>query len=177
MIINENGEIARFCFTKGNVLDVNELKMAERLSGMLVGDKGYISQELEKHLEKTLLEKRNITETVFSQLKNWGVVNTKIRSYCGWILNALSCLASYVIQPFKPHLRFSKNLLIRNSGYLHFSISCPSNCFSRYILYWHDVQSLKNSLFDKTYQNCLCSQELLWYNMKYIIFFFSIFCV
>ena len=112
MIINENGEIARFCFTKGNVLDVNELKMAERLSGMLVGDKGYISQE--KHLEKTLLEKRNITETVFSQLKNWGVVNTKIRSYCGWILNALSCLAIYVIQPFKPHLRFSKNLLIRN---------------------------------------------------------------
>ena len=137
MIINENGEIARFCITKGNVLDVNELKMAERLSGILVGDKGYISQEWEKplveqglklitkrkknmkpvkvnDLKKTLLEKRNIIETVFSQLKNWGVVNTTIRSYCGWILNALFCLERYVIQPFKPHIRFSKNLLIRN---------------------------------------------------------------
>ena len=40
---------AMFCFTKANGLEVNELKMVERLSGMLVGDKGYVSQEWEKH--------------------------------------------------------------------------------------------------------------------------------
>ena len=137
MIINEKGEIARFCFTKGNVSDVNELKMAEGLNGILVGDKGYISQEWEKYLEeyglklitkrkknmkpiklndleKALLGRRNIIETVFSQFKNWGLVNTKIRSYCGWILNTLSTLATYVIQPFKPHVRLAKNLLIHN---------------------------------------------------------------
>ena len=137
IIINEKGDLVKFVFTKGNVSDVTELKMAEGLTGLLVGDKGYISQYWTQYLEKqglklvtksrknmkpikltnkekAFLGKRNIVETVFSQLKNWGLVNTKIRSYFGWILNALSTLATYVIRPFKPYVRISKNLLIRN---------------------------------------------------------------
>ena len=35
--------------------------------------------------EEALLRKRNIIETVFSRLKNWDLVYTKIRSYCGCI--------------------------------------------------------------------------------------------
>ena len=137
LIINEKSELVKFAFSKGNVSDVSALKMAEGLRGILVGDRGYISQQWREYLEnrglklvtkkrknmtkqvltsteEALLGKRNIIETVFSRIKNWGLVYTKIRSYCGWILNAMSTLATFVIQYPKPPILQSKILLIRN---------------------------------------------------------------
>ena len=137
LIINEKSELVKFAFTKGNVADVHAIKMAEELHGTLVGDRGYISQQWSEYLEKrglklvttirknmtkpmltsteeALLRKRNIIETVFSRLKNWGLVYTKIRSYCGWILNALSTLATLVIHYPKPPITSPKIFLIRN---------------------------------------------------------------
>ncbi|CAL7963576.1 hypothetical protein MIDIC_70010 [Alphaproteobacteria bacterium] len=92
LIINEKGEIQSLQLTAGNVDDREPvLYLAKRLTGLLLGDKGYIKQELfhesyEKGVklitgikkgminklmllfEKILLRKRSIIETGFSVL-------------------------------------------------------------------------------------------------------------
>lgn len=137
VIINNNGELVKFKVTRENVSDIKGLEMAENLEGLLVGDKGYISQQWEKHLakhnlklitktrknmklkirtprERFFLSHRSIIETVFSQMKARGLQNTKLRSIGGWILNLLSTLSAFVIQPLKPPIHIPKNSLIRN---------------------------------------------------------------
>ena len=122
---------------RGNTSDIKGLEMTKNLEGLLVGDKGYISQEWEKYLEKQnlklitktrknmkpkprtyrekfLLSRRSIIETAFSQMKPWGLQNTKLRSFSGWILNLLSSISAFVIQPLKPSVHIPKNFLIRN---------------------------------------------------------------
>ena len=111
--------------------------MAENLEGILVGDKGYISEKWEKYLEscnvklvtktrknmkpkiysekeKFFLKKRPLIETIFGKLKNWGLQNTKIRSINGWILNILSTLATFVSQRFKLPVSAKNYALIRS---------------------------------------------------------------
>lgn len=137
VIINNDGELVKFKVTRGNTSDIKGLEMTKNLEGLLVGDKGYISQEWEKYLEKQnlklitktrknmkpkprtyrekfFLSRRSIIETAFSQMKAWELQNTKLRSFYGWILNLLSSLSAFVIQPFKPSAHILKNLLIRN---------------------------------------------------------------
>ena len=127
----------KFKVTRGNVSDIKGLEMAENLEGLLFGDKGYISQQWEKYLAKHnlklitktrknmklkirtprkrfFLSHRSIIETVFSQMKARGLQNTKLRSIGGWILNLLSTISAFVIQPLKPPIHIPKNSLIQN---------------------------------------------------------------
>lgn len=94
LIINDRGEILSFALTPGNTDDRKPVpEMAESLIGKLFGDKGYISQALFEQLQATglalitrrrknmkngliklidkiLLRKRAIIESVNDQLKN-----------------------------------------------------------------------------------------------------------
>ena len=125
LIVNNRGELVKFRVTQGNVSDVQGLEMAENLQGLLVGDMGYISEKWECYLKKRnlklitktrknmkpklyspkeayFLKKRSLIETIFGQLKNYGLQNTGIRSVWGWILNVLSTLVTFVSKPSKP---------------------------------------------------------------------------
>jgi len=95
LVINDRGEILRFCITPGNVDDRKPVPgLAKQLFGKLFGDKGYISQALAKSLQemfdvqlitklrknmknqlmtmtdRILLRRRVIIETIIDQLKN-----------------------------------------------------------------------------------------------------------
>jgi len=94
LVINDKGEILAFQLTPGNVADVNMLEtLSSGLWGKLFGDKGYISskvaeklftqgvqvitglrakmkQKLISLMDKILLRKRSLIETVNDQLKN-----------------------------------------------------------------------------------------------------------
>jgi len=95
LVINDRGEILRFCITPGNVDDRKPVPgLAKQLFGKLFGDKGYISQALTKSLQemfdvqlitklrknmknqlmtmtdRILLRRRVIIETIIDQLKN-----------------------------------------------------------------------------------------------------------
>ena len=94
LVINEKGEIQGAKLTPGNVDDrVPVPELTKKLIGLLIGDKGYVKQELFEELykrdlklvtglkkniknkliswqEKILLHKRSIIKTVFDYLKN-----------------------------------------------------------------------------------------------------------
>jgi hypothetical protein len=121
LVVNEKGELLNFCVTAGNVSDKKPVaKMVKNLSGKLFGDRGYISQALFSQLfgqglqlittirknmknkfmpliDKILLRKRFIIETINDQLKNISqiehsrhrsVKNFMVNLFIGW----LSCL-------------------------------------------------------------------------------------
>ena len=127
LIINECGELLSVHFSKANVDDRTPvLKMAKNIMGKLFGDKGYISaglseQLLEKGLQlitnvkknmknklmpimdKILLRKRSIIETVNDQLKNISnIEHPRHRSSANFAINLLCALISYAIKPKKP---------------------------------------------------------------------------
>ena len=129
LIINEKGEILSFLITQGNVSDVSVLeKLSVGIMGKLFGDKGYISSEvaaklLEKGtalfttlrsnmkqkllstMDRILLRKRVLIETVNDQLKNISQIeHSKHRSPTNFLVNVLGGLAAYVLRPCKPSL-------------------------------------------------------------------------
>jgi Transposase DDE domain len=94
LVVNDQGELLAFCLTPGTVNDRHPVpKLAKRLVGKLVGDKGYLSQPLAQQLlvtqglhlitklrkkmrnrlldwsDKLLLRKRAITRTITDQPK------------------------------------------------------------------------------------------------------------
>ena len=103
-------------------------EMAKGLFGKLFGDKGYISEALQaklaeqglhlmtkkrknmkpEHLEqfdRVLLRKRAVVESVIDQLKNVNQVeHSRHRSPINFIVNLLSALAAYALQPKKPSI-------------------------------------------------------------------------
>lgn len=132
LIINDKGEIIAFQLTPGNVADVTMLDTLTRgLWGKLFGDKGYISakqaeklflqglqlitgirakmkQKLMPLVDKILLRKRSVIETVNDQLKNISQIeHTRHRSPANFLINLLSGLAAYMHQPKKPSLKIS----------------------------------------------------------------------
>jgi len=132
LIINDKGEIIAFQVTPGNVADVTMLEsLTKGLWGKLFGDKGYISakqseslflkgvqlitglrakmkQKLIPLMDKILLRKRSIIETVNDQLKNISQIeHTRHRSPINFLINLLSGLVAYMHQPKKPSLKFS----------------------------------------------------------------------
>jgi hypothetical protein len=132
LVINERGELLGVVLTPGNVDDRQPLgTLARRLTGKLFGDKGYISAEwfrrlweqgvqlittiranmtnrLMPLLDKILLRKRSLIETVNDQLKNIAQVeHTRHRSPTNFVVNLLAGLISYTHQPKKPTLRVS----------------------------------------------------------------------
>jgi hypothetical protein len=130
LIINEKGEIIAFQLTPGNIADVTMLEtLSSGLWGKLFGDKGYISakqaeklfsqgvqlitglrakmkQKLMPLMDKILLRKRSLIETVNDQLKNISQIeHTRHRSPANFLINLLSGLVAYMHQPKKPSLR------------------------------------------------------------------------
>jgi len=120
LIVNDQGELITFFLTPGNVDDRKPVPhMAKKLWGKLFGDKGYISQPLFDQLfeqgvqlitpirknmknrlvpliDKILLRKRAIIETINDQLKNISqVAHTRHRSVDNFLVNlvaGLNCL-------------------------------------------------------------------------------------
>ena len=130
VVINECGELLAVTLTPGNVDDRKPVPLlARRLAGKLFGDKGYISAELFHSLwkqgihlitsvrrnmknslmplmDKILLRKRSLIETVNDQLKNIAQVeHTRHRSALNFAVNLMAGLISYARQPKKPTLR------------------------------------------------------------------------
>jgi hypothetical protein len=132
LVINDQGELLAVKLTPGNTDDrvpVDDLTTI--LQGALFGDKGYISSPLADRLrarglklvthiranmknklmplmDKILLRKRALIETVNDQLKNIAQINhSRHRSPVSFCLNLLGALIAYTFQPKKPSLKFN----------------------------------------------------------------------
>jgi hypothetical protein len=135
IIINDIGELLAVKLTPGNVDDRKPVpELAAGLTGKLFGDKGYISKKLFNELwdngcqlitsirdkmknklmpiiDKILLRKRSIIETVNDQLKNISQIeHSRHRSPTNAFVNITAALIAYTFQPKKPKLKFDVNL-------------------------------------------------------------------
>jgi hypothetical protein len=130
LVVNDQGELLGCYLTAGNVDDRKPVPhLARKLFGKLIGDKGYISQELTtqlldtlgvhlvtflrsnmkgrlvSHNDVVLLRKRAIIETINDQLKNISQIeHSRHRSPVNFIVNLFAGLIAYCRQPKKPSL-------------------------------------------------------------------------
>jgi hypothetical protein len=131
LVINDRGELLNVQLTPGNVDDRKPVpKLVRKLFGKIFGDKGYISQPLydlllqtfgiqlitkrksnSKNLfpmslmDRILLRKRAIVESVIDQLKNISQIeHSRHRSVSSFLVNLLCGLIAYSRQPKKPSL-------------------------------------------------------------------------
>jgi hypothetical protein len=129
LVINDSGELLGVMITAGNVDDRKPVPaMTKKLFGKLFGDRGYISQKLFEELyerglqlitklkknmknklmpmiDKLLLRKRALIETVNDQLKNiCQIEHTRHRSKINFVVNVLAALIAYTYQEKKPSL-------------------------------------------------------------------------
>jgi hypothetical protein len=129
LIINDEGELLACQITAGNVDDRRPVPdMTKGLYGKLFGDRGYISQKLFDQLyerglqlvtkikrkmknrlmavlDKILLRKRAIIETVNDQLKNISQIeHTRHRSVPNAMVNVLAGIIAYTYQEKLPSL-------------------------------------------------------------------------
>ena len=134
LIVNEYGEVLAFTLTPGNVDDRKPVpQLAKGLFGKLFGDKGYLSQALFEQLwqqnlqlitalkakmknrllplmDKLLLRKRYIIETINDQLKNVSQIeHSRHRSPINFVVNLLAGLIAYTWQPKKPAINWSSH--------------------------------------------------------------------
>lgn len=132
IIVNDCGELLAVKLTAANVDDREPVPdMTQNIFGKLFGDKGYISQKLfdllftrglqlvtkiKKNMknklmplmDKILLRKRSIIETINDQLKNISQIeHTRHRSVAGFMLNLLGGLIAYTYQDKKPSLHIN----------------------------------------------------------------------
>ena len=140
IVINDKGELMAFKVTPGTTDDrvpVDEL--TQTLKGKLFGDRGYISQKLFDQLyqrglqlitrikknmknklmpmiDKLLLRKRAIVESVNDQLKNISQIeHSRHRSVSNFMVNLVGGLAAYALQPKKPSLHLQPALLLMSN--------------------------------------------------------------
>lgn len=136
LVVNDRGELLAFYLTPGNVDDRQPVPhLARRLFGKLFGDRGYISQPLVDQLlqqdlqlvtrlrknmknrvmllmDKLLLRKRALIETVVDQLKNISqIAHTRHRSVNNFLVNLVAGLIAYTHQPKKPSLNLRDDSL------------------------------------------------------------------
>ena len=122
LIVNDRGELIDFVLTPGNVKPVPRL--ARRLFGKLFGDKGYLSKALRDELwrmfkvqlitgiranmkntllpllDKLLLRRRVIVETIVDQLKNISQIeHSRHHSPVNFVVNVLCGLIAYCRKP------------------------------------------------------------------------------
>ena len=141
LIISEKGDLLKAQLTPGNVDDRKPLRqMTSHLTGLLFGDKGYISQELFDDLygrglklvtglkakmknkllplrEKILLRKRSIIETVNSVLKkDFQISHTRHRSFINAFIHIFSTLTAYALKSNKPAIKLT-NLMYKFMDY------------------------------------------------------------
>jgi hypothetical protein len=136
LVVNDQGELLAFYLTPGNVDDRKPVpKLAAKLFGKLFGDKGYLSQPLADQLleqdvqlitgirknmqnrlmllmDKLLLRKRALIETINDQLKNISqIAHTRHRSVDNFLVNVIAGLIAYTHQPKKPSLNWHNKAL------------------------------------------------------------------
>lgn len=129
IIVNDVGELISWKLTQGHVDDRAPVRsMTKKLKGKLFADKGYISQPLFKDLfkkgvhlvttirsnmrnrlmplmDRLLLRKRFIIETINDQLKNIAQIeHSRHRSPVNFMLNLLAALSAYQLKPKKPKI-------------------------------------------------------------------------
>ena len=129
LIVNDQGELLSFQLTAANVDDRKPVSdLTQSIFGKLFGDKGYISKDLFEELynkglklitryrkkmnnrlvpliERILLRKRAVIESVNDQLKNiCQVQHTRHRSVANFMVNLLGGLIAYTYHPIKPSL-------------------------------------------------------------------------
>ena len=134
LIVNERGELLSVKLTAGNVDDRKPLPdMCQSIIGKIFGDKGYISQSLHDKLlehnlelitsirknmksrlrtliDKLLLRKRSVIETINDQLKNISQIDhSRHRSPINFAVNLLAGLIAYCQQPKKPSIKVDYN--------------------------------------------------------------------
>jgi hypothetical protein len=134
LVINDKGEILNFWITPGNINDRKPVaKMVKNILGKLFGDRGYISAELVNLLmrqglqlittvrknmknkfmaliDKILLRKRFIIETINDQLKNISQIeHSRHRNVLNFMTNLIAGLIAYTHQPKKPAIKFNGN--------------------------------------------------------------------
>ncbi len=131
LVVNEYGQVIDFQITQANVDDRTPLKgnLLKRIWGKLYGDKGYVSKQLTEvlfdngiHLvtgirknmknslmpliDKIMLRKRSIIETINDQLKNICMIeHSRHRSFHNFINNLLAGLIAYSFLPKKPTIK------------------------------------------------------------------------
>lgn len=130
--VSEQGELLSWFITPGNTDDRRPVpKLARTLWGKLFGDKGYVSNPLKLFLselniefitkakrnmkeqeisaiDKILLRKRAIIETVFDQLKNISQIeHTRHRSFWNFLVNIIAGLTAYCLREKKPMLNYN----------------------------------------------------------------------
>lgn len=130
--VSGRGELLSWFITQGNVDDRRPVPgLARNLWGKLFGDKGYISAPLKSVLQdqgvqlltkvkrnmkpqeisavdKILLRKRSIIETVFDQLKNISQIeHTRHHSFWNFPVNIIAGLAAYSWREKKPNLNYN----------------------------------------------------------------------
>ena len=139
LIVNHQGDLVSVMLTAGNVDDRN-LSLMQRLTqhvvGKLFGDRGYISGKLFKALfqrglqlvtrikknmvnklmpimDRVLLEKRAVVESIIDQLKNLcQIEHTRHRSPVHCLGNLFSGLLAYICSPKKPSLTADSHALL-----------------------------------------------------------------
>jgi hypothetical protein len=129
LVINDEGELLGVKITAGNVDDRDPVpELARALFGKLFGDRGYISQELFEQLweqgvqlitklrknmknkllpllDKLLLRKRSIIETVNDQLKNISQIeHSRHCSPFNFFVKLMAGLVAYTFREKKPSL-------------------------------------------------------------------------
>ena len=134
LVVNDRGELLAFHITPANVDDRKPVpEMVKGLSGKLFGDKGYISKALFEALfeqglqlitrlrknmknalmpmiDKILLRKRSLIETINDQLKNISQIeHSRHRSVTNFMVNLVAGLIAYTHQPRKPSLDIQYN--------------------------------------------------------------------
>jgi hypothetical protein len=147
--ITETGELCGANLSKGNVDDRNQDVLDEVLknvSGKLYADKGYISKKLFEHLfeqgitlvtsikknmknrlmplvDKLLLRKRSLIETVNDQLKNMcDIEHTRHRNPINFMVNMVAGLIRYTYFQKKPSIHFTQ----KDRDLLHLAIAYSS---------------------------------------------------
>lgn len=141
LVITDQGGLVHFVLTQGNVSDNSRIivdKLTKNLYGKLFGDKGYLSTKLRDWLrergiilitkikrnmknclipliDKLLLRKRALIETVNDQLKNiYHIDHTRHRSRYNFVTNIMTGLIAYHFSPRKPSLHLDWELVMSN---------------------------------------------------------------
>lgn len=134
LLTNDRGELLNVCFTAGNVDDRKPVEsLAQNLFGKLFGDRGYIDKKLFERLflrgvrlvtriksnmknclmpliDKLLLRKRAISETIIDQLKNISQIeHSRHRSPVNYFADILTGLIAYTYREKLPSLNLSQS--------------------------------------------------------------------
>jgi len=136
LTVKEKEELLAFFLSPGNTSDLAILpKVTQGVVGKLLGNKGYISQDMLENLfssglqpitklrakmknrlmhviDKILLKKRGIIESVIGQLKSFcQIEHSRHRSPTNFVVNLLGGLVDYSLRPDKPSLHLEKSAI------------------------------------------------------------------